>query len=206
MTMVFLSYATTDHIFAELAEIKLREAGITMWRDRGQLRAGEDWRHGIEQGISDSVAIVIALSTASCESSYVTFEWAYALGKGKPIIPLKLTECNVHRKLEAVQSLDFTVPGSLPWESLIERIREIETDHEDVSSEEPELPVDSRVKAILDYLNQRGFQMISFDRLRRRIDENLTDEQLGELIDRNPSVFRRATLRGKRPGLAKLVP
>ena len=35
MTTVFLSYSTKDHYFAELAGIKLAEAGITLWRDQG---------------------------------------------------------------------------------------------------------------------------------------------------------------------------
>lgn len=46
MPTVFLSYSTKDHHFAELAGIKLAEAGINLWRDQGQLRAGSDWRGG----------------------------------------------------------------------------------------------------------------------------------------------------------------
>ena len=48
-TTIFLSYSTKDHYFAELAGIKLAEAGINLWRDQGQLRAGGDWRSGIER-------------------------------------------------------------------------------------------------------------------------------------------------------------
>src|SRR4051812_8204254 len=103
MAMVFLSYSQVDHFFAELLETKLSKAGISLWRDQGMLRAGADWRQGIERGIADSVAILIALSAQSAESAYVTFEWAYALGKGKAIIPLKLNECRIHPKLESVQ-------------------------------------------------------------------------------------------------------
>ena len=81
MSTVFLSYSKKDYFFAELLEIKLFEAGITLWRDQGQLRAGMDWRQGLETGISACLAVVVALSANSAESSYVTFEWAYALGK-----------------------------------------------------------------------------------------------------------------------------
>src|ERR1700741_4757513 len=128
MPTVFLSYSTKDHFFAELAGIKLAEAGINLWRDQGQLRAGSEWRGGIERGISDSIAVVVALSENSAESSYVTFEWAYGLGKGKTVVPLKLEACRPHPRLEPIQYLDFSVPGSLPWNLLIERIREIEAD------------------------------------------------------------------------------
>jgi hypothetical protein len=90
MPTVFLSYSQKDRMFAELTGIKLSEVGINCWRDKTQLRAGEDWRQGIERGISDSQAVLIALSSSSVSSSYVTFEWAYALGKAKVLIPIKM--------------------------------------------------------------------------------------------------------------------
>jgi hypothetical protein len=114
MITVFLSYSTKDHYFAELAGIKLAQADIMLWRDKGQLVAGADWRQGVEHGISTSLAVLVALGSYSAESSYVTYEWAYALGKGKTIIPLKLTECLIHPKLEPIQYLDFSIPGALP--------------------------------------------------------------------------------------------
>ncbi len=212
MATVFLSYSTRDHHFAELAGIKLGEAGISLWRDKGQLRAGGDWRGGIEQGISESIAVLVALSQSSVESSYVTFEWAYGLGKGKTVVPVKLEACKVHPRLEPIQYLDFSVPGALPWNLLIERIREIEgdaTSEEDLAAAAatPEPPQqDPIVKAILAYLNQRGYQMVSYERLRRRIDPALTDKKLDEVVNGSPTVFRHAVLKEGKKGLAKRVP
>lgn len=213
MTMVFLSYCSKDFFFAELSEIKLAEAGIHLWRDQDQLQAGSDWRHGIERGINNSLAVIVALSANSSESSYVTYEWAYAIGRGKPIIPLKITPCSMHPRLETIQHLAFTNPGSLPWASLIERIREIEKESEPFQSDEASTslagamdPDDTHVKAILAYLNQRGYQQASFDRLRRRVDENLSDDQLRKIIANNRTIFREAWLKDGIEGLAKLVP
>jgi TIR domain len=212
MPTVFLSYSTKDHHFAELAGIKLDEAGVNLWRDQGQLRAGSDWRGGIERGISESIAVLVVLSESSAESSYVTFEWAYGLGKGRTVVPLKLESCKVHPRLEPIQYLDFSVPGSLPWNLLIERIREIEADatsQEDLvaAASAPEPPQqDPTVKAILSYLNQRGYQMVSYDRIRRRIDSGLTDQALDALVSSNPTVFRQALLKDDKRGLAKRVP
>ena len=62
------------------------------------------------------------------------------------------------------------------------------------------------VKSILAYLSQRGYQFVSYDRIRRRIDPNLTDEMLGELVKTNPTVFCPAVLKEGKPGLKKLVP
>jgi hypothetical protein len=213
MITVFLSYSTKDYFFAELAEIKLEEAGIRLWRDQGDLMAGTDWRKGIENGIANCHAVLVALSNESSLSSYVTYEWAYAIGKGKPIIPLKLEDCAMHPKIETIQYLDFSVPSALPWESLIDRIREIETDitdlgidnninHSAVVSNEDEF----LIKQVLGYLNQKGFQMVSFERLRKIIDPNLTDEKFQQIIDNNGMIFKAVTLKGNRKGLGKIVP
>src|SRR5258708_34696160 len=133
MITVFLSYSRKDHFFAELLEAKLREKDIKVWRDQGQLRPGTDWRGGIERGIAESLAVLVALGSSSADSAYVTYEWAYAFGSGKVVIPLKLSECSVHPKLETIQSFDFSVPGALPWDALAERINGIETDADQVT-------------------------------------------------------------------------
>jgi hypothetical protein len=136
----------------------------------------------------------VALSQDSVASSYVTFEWAYGLGKGKTIVPLRLEACKVHPRLEPIQYLDFSVPGSLPWNL-------------DAASAIPESPQqDATVTAILAYLNQRGYQMVSYDRIRRRIDSNLTDERLDAIVDGNPTIFRHVRLKEGKRGLKKLVP
>ena len=48
--------------------------------------------------------------------------------------------------------------------------------------------------------------MVSYERLRKRIDTALSDEDLDELVSANSSIFRRVTLKDGRRGLAKLVP
>jgi hypothetical protein len=125
---------------------------------------------------------------------------------------MKLEACKVHPRLEPIQYLDFSIPGSLPWNLLIERIREIEADatsQEDlaVSSAAPApSPLDPTVKAILAYLNQRGYRVVSYDRLRQRIDPALSDSVLDALVAANPTVLRKAVLKEGKRGLAKLIP
>ncbi|MCB1899094.1 toll/interleukin-1 receptor domain-containing protein [Cognatazoarcus halotolerans] len=215
MQTVFLSYATEDYFFAELAEIKLENAGIRIWRDQDRLRAGSDWRHGIEAGIDDCVAVLVALSPRSAQSPYVTFEWAYALGKGKPVIPLKLAECTFHPRLEPIQYLDFSHGGHLPWESLVERIREIETETPDPDApvESPRVAAaasapadpqtDADIDAVLAYLEQRGFRMASFERLQNVLDRPLDDAAFEKIIAQSGGRLRSARLKGDKAGLAR---
>src|SRR5947208_2718365 len=70
----FSQLLSRDYFFAEMLSIKLDEIGFKIWRDQGSIRAGDDWRQTIEEGIKNCFAVVVALSSNSAESPYVTFE------------------------------------------------------------------------------------------------------------------------------------
>jgi hypothetical protein len=59
---------------------------------------------------------------------------------------------------------------------------------------------------IASYITDKGFaeKMMSFEKIREYIDSKYSDELLHEMIDRLPGKFRRARLRGGRPGLKQL--
>jgi hypothetical protein len=57
---------------------------------------------------------------------------------------------------------------------------------------------------ITNYLVANRFQMVSFARIRERINAGYRDEDLRRLIDRSPDSFRRARLKGGREGIALL--
>jgi CheY-like chemotaxis protein len=122
MAQAFMSYSSKDAIFADLARMKLKEAGVQVWIDQGSLRAGEEWRRAIDEGISSSDVLLVMITPQSCESPYVTYEWAFALGKGIKVIPLLLETANIHPRLAVLQYLDFRNHKSSPWEELIREI------------------------------------------------------------------------------------
>ncbi|MBN8508623.1 MAG: toll/interleukin-1 receptor domain-containing protein [Burkholderiales bacterium] len=214
MSTVFLSYAQADHFFAELLATKLQLEGLTLWRDQVSIRAGDDWRRSIEDGIKQSLAVVVALSAHSAESPYVTYEWAYALGMGKTVVPVRLSACRIHPRLEITQHIDFSYPRSLPWSELIDRLRNIETESElrpraavSAAGDAPRsTSIDETARAVLAYLNSQGYTMASFDRLRQKIDPPPTDVQFEAVIAARPDVFRHARIKGGKPGIAKRVP
>ena len=214
MNTVFLSYSSRDYFFAEMLSLKLEEAGFKIWRDIGAIRAGDDWRESIEDGIRDSFAVVVALSDSSADSMYVTYEWAYATGMGKPVIPVKLSECTIHPRLGSTQHIDFSYPKALPWDTLIQRLKEIEVEKETppkkltikASPQTTARDLDDIAKEILRYLNTRGFTIASYERLRQRIDASITDDVFDAIISNQPAVFRRARIKGGKPGIAKRVP
>jgi hypothetical protein len=123
MGQIFLSYAHADSDFVEIVRMKLTEARYNIWIDHAGLKAGDDWRQGIEDAIKASSALILIMSPESIISPYVTFEWAFAYGVGVQIVPVLYRKCDLHPKLEAWQYLDFTHRINRPWDALVERLR-----------------------------------------------------------------------------------
>jgi hypothetical protein len=201
-----------------MLDIQLGKEGFTIWRDQGAIRAGDDWRRSIEDGIQGCLAVVVALSASSADSAYVTYEWAYAIGMSKPVIPVKLSDCRVHPRLEPTQYIDFSYPRALPWDALVQRLKDIDESEVEkgstgrtakaaaaITSSATEL--DKAAGQILEYLSSKGYTMVSFDRLRQKgVVPNLTKDVFEELIASRPAIFRPATIKGGKSGIAKMVP
>lgn len=122
MPKTFMSYASEDAIFADLARLKLQGAGIDVWIDAGDLRAGEEWRNAIDEGIISSDVLVVVITPESCKSPYVTYEWAYALGCGIKVIPVLLQDAEFHPRLAVLKYLDFRDQRKGPWDTLCDEI------------------------------------------------------------------------------------
>jgi len=120
---VFISRCEEDGDFAELLKGNLIGAGIAARIDADCLEVGMDWRLEIDQAIEESDALVVVMTPEARQSEYVTYEWAYALGAGIPVIPIMLRSTQFHPRLEALQFLDFTNRRARPWSELIEALR-----------------------------------------------------------------------------------
>lgn len=122
---VFISHDHDDADFAELLKLRLEKEGIESWLDTERLKIGQDWREEIDQGIENSAAVIAIMTPEARKSEYVTYEWAFAWGKGKKIFPLMLKQTQLHPRLESLQYLNFTNNPTRPWEELIASIREV---------------------------------------------------------------------------------
>jgi CheY-like chemotaxis protein len=123
---VFVSYNSKIEDFAELVKMKLEKEGINVWKDTIQIAAGTEWRNEIDQGLINCDVIVVLLNDIACKSSYVTYEWAFALGSGKHIIPILTEDCEVHPRIEVIQYLNFK-NGQRPWDKLVDRIKKLKS-------------------------------------------------------------------------------
>jgi HEAT repeat protein len=126
MAHVFISYAHVDADFVALLKLELEKGGLVVWVDSDRLRAGEDWRQGIDDAIQAAFALIAVMSPEAYQSQYVTYEWAFALGIGVKVIPIMLRSTPLHPRLEAIQYLNFSGRTERPWERLTEQLLEIE--------------------------------------------------------------------------------
>jgi len=123
--VIFISHNHDDADFAELLKLKLEKSKLNGWIDSERLKIGQDWREEIDIGIQNSIAVIAIMTPEARKSEYVTYEWAYAWGKGKKVFPLMLKQTQLHPRLESLQYLDFTNRASRPWDELINSIKEI---------------------------------------------------------------------------------
>jgi len=123
--IIFISHDHEDADFAELLKLKLEKHGVSGWIDSERLKIGQDWREEIDEGISNSIAVIAIMTPESRKSEYVTYEWAYAWGKGKKIFPIMLKQTQLHPRLESLQYIDFTNRAARPWDKLIDSIKEL---------------------------------------------------------------------------------
>jgi hypothetical protein len=132
---VFLSYSAEKRDSAGLVKSELEKSGISVKIDTDDIRAGKEWRHEIDTLILDADAFVVVLDKCSVNSPYVTYEWAFALGNRKPIIPLLFEVCEMHSRMEVMQYLDFTGKYR-PWDKLSSSIIDAVANNEEWYSNE----------------------------------------------------------------------
>jgi hypothetical protein len=134
---VFISYARVDGLeFAR--ELEKRIENETKLRteaffDKSDLKLGDYWERRIDKAIEDCFVMVVVLTQGSRDSKWVTYEWASASAKGKPIIPLildrnlEINDPELHGKLKDFQ-LDhrqFLAPQEEDWKKLLYLLEEI---------------------------------------------------------------------------------
>jgi hypothetical protein len=129
MAHVFISYKReyASNVFVSRMSKHLEKAGFELWIDTAELQAGEDWREAIDQAIRDSLALIVVLTPDAVASQYVTYEWAFAFGVGKDVIPILYRDAELHPRLAGRHYLDFTERSKshYPWDRLIARLVQI---------------------------------------------------------------------------------
>ena len=115
---VFLCHASQDKPTVWKLHRYLKQHGIKPWLDREDLLPGEDWEVEIPRALFASDVILVCLSKNSVnKEGFVQKEITFALDKAqeKPegtifIIPVKLEECEIPKRLTRYQWVDLSRP------------------------------------------------------------------------------------------------
>jgi hypothetical protein len=134
---VFISYSHKDSNFVDQLKQHLKDAGFDVWIDRELLMPGQDWREEIDSAIRTSFALIAIMTPKAYESKYVTYEWAFALGIGKKVVPIMLEKTKLHPRLEALHFVDFTDHWADNWDKLIVPLTKYADDLSKPKSERP---------------------------------------------------------------------
>ncbi|MBN1121564.1 MAG: HEAT repeat domain-containing protein [Anaerolineae bacterium] len=125
MALVFISFEKSNRDYAGLVDniIKNRTDHDT-WICDTDIPTGKEWKDAIDDAIEKCAAMVVVVTPAADSSKYVTYEWAFAMGKEKPVLPLLFEGVDdLHDKLRDIQYLDFT-DSTRPWEDFVEVLEE----------------------------------------------------------------------------------
>jgi HEAT repeat protein len=133
---IFLYFLSTDSSeFVRNVQKRINESGkgFIAWID-DNLKLGGNWKIAIDTAIDGSEGVIVVVTPKSLDSQYVTYEWAYALGKGKLVIPVTLEypdpdpkkkQKQIHPKLSDLQKSDFTKDNDLAWNELLQNLESI---------------------------------------------------------------------------------
>lgn len=128
--IAFLSYAHEDKDFAERIAIELQKAGIDIWIDRWEIKAGDSLIQKIFiEGLSKCDIFLILLSGASVRSKWVREELDSAMIKKiegvTRIIPLIKEKCEIPPPLRALLWVDLSVGFDVGIRRIVKSIYEV---------------------------------------------------------------------------------
>lgn len=194
---LFISYARRDQKFARDAQENLKD--IELWIDRSNLLPGQEWSDEIETSILTSDALIVAVSTASCASPYVTFEWAFAMGRGIPIIPVMIESTpieKIHPRLCRLHVHNFENEDWAKLSALVEKtLNKPSAGHLDGRR------AAERIVAYID--RKESINMVGFPGIRTHIDLDYSDAFLRRVLREHTDLVAPATLKNGIAGVQK---
>ena len=97
---VFISYSSLDRDIVMPVVQSLRENGISVWVDEGNIHAADLWSEQIVQAIADCRVMVVLLSKNSADSHNVVKEVMLASEQKKVLLPVYLEPADIPAKLQ----------------------------------------------------------------------------------------------------------
>jgi septum formation inhibitor-activating ATPase MinD len=90
--LIYISHSIGDSEIAGRISTLLKERGFKIWIGMEQLLPGMPLQSSIEDALNRAAVLIVLVSRNSVDSKFVTQEWSYMQGSGKPVIPLILDQ------------------------------------------------------------------------------------------------------------------
>lgn len=125
---IFISYKHEDDslYFAYAIRERFLQRNLEVWFDK-DIGGGRVWSEEIDQKIESCLLMIVIVTKEALKSDYVTYEWAYALGLQKTVIPLLLegSEKDLHARMARLQYRDFRGRFREPWNELLADVERV---------------------------------------------------------------------------------
>jgi TIR domain len=137
MGHIFVSYSRHDLEVVDCIVGKFENAGMRVWIDRDDIKAGKTWRAQIVQAIDTCDAFVLMLSSNSADSDNVRKEIDLAQDSGRTVFIMRLDSviklpAEMRYQLVGLQYIDIQTLG------VDEGVNQlIDTLHEQLATSEP---------------------------------------------------------------------
>lgn len=108
---IFLSYSrrddgSTQAMIERLTDF-LSSREVQCFRDLDAIAPGDDWQASIARKINECSVVLCIVSPAYLQSHWCRNEWAIALSRGRPVIPILVKDAQLEPPLSMLHSLDL---------------------------------------------------------------------------------------------------
>lgn len=117
-----MTYHKQDENFAgKLLDLIEQQGNLSVQYPPPEI-AGEHWYFDAQPAISSCSVYVFVVSQIALESPYLTFEWGFAIGEGKPIVIAQLEPAELPPYFSELPTFEF-MDGADPFYELIAELR-----------------------------------------------------------------------------------
>jgi hypothetical protein len=130
MSFVFISYQRKSETFARELKERILDRGMLAFLDQDDIALGVDWKPAIDRALKNCWAVLVVVTPDALKSQYVTYEWSYAKGIEKIVIPIirefPKPPDEMHPRLNDINFIDFTNPDVSTWEKLLSSLEALQ--------------------------------------------------------------------------------
>jgi hypothetical protein len=157
MPDIFVSHSSRDRAIARNLYKEFVARGDKVFVDR-VIAPGKKYREEIDDAIRQSKAVVVLVSPDSCRSTYVVYEWSYALGADIALVPVLVRPTpKLHPRLEAFQYIDAK---GLSVPQLVDQVKDALRRRRHVTSSGARPEIYARFQMAGDRLKRNGVEYV----------------------------------------------